>query len=371
MGASRSTRRPTGTLTGVLVLAAALTLTLAGCGPEAQANGQDEARASARVINVEVVELERRPFTETVRITGTVQANQDVTISAEESGAIREILVEKGTSVETGQPLFRIDGALLASQVRESRARAELARETWERRKRLFEEDGVGTELAYLEARSAAEQAAAQLETLEERLERTVIRSPIDGILESREVEVGTMVSSGTPVARVVQVDPVKITGGVPERFAADVGQGTEARVTFDVLPNEEFTGRLSYAGATVNPRNRTYPVELVLPNPGRVVKPEMVANLSLTRRELDAALVVPQDAVVRVEEGFVAFVAVEREGRTVAEVRPLVLAGSQRNRVVVEEGLEAGDRLIVVGQQQVAHGDEVEVVRTREGIDG
>ncbi len=359
-----------------IALASLLTVLTVGCGGaevdgHEGATGEGESRASARVVNVEVVELERRSFTETVRITGTVQANQDVTVSAEESGAIREILVEKGMPVEVGQPLFRIDSALLASQVREARARAELAQETWERRKRLFEEDRVGTELAYLEARSAAEQAAAQLETLEERLERTVIRSPINGILESREVEVGTMVSSGTPVARVVQVDPVKITGGVPERFAADVGRGTEAQVTFDVLRDEEFSGRLSYAGATVNPRNRTFPVELVLPNPGRVVKPEMVANLALTRRELADALVVPQDAVVRVEEGYVAFVVVERDGRTVAEVRPLILGGSQRNQLVVDDGLEAGDRLIVVGQQQVAHGDEVQVVRIRDLTDG
>ncbi len=355
------------------VTATILTMLIAGCGGDAQAGDQGQQEASAegevgtRVINVEVMELERRPFTETIRVTGTVQANRDVVLSAEESGVIREILVENGSRVSTGQALARIDGALLGSQLREAEARAQLARETWERRKRLFEEDGVGNELAYLEARYSAEQAEAAVETLRERADRTVIRAPIDGILESREVEVGTMVSTGTPVFRVVEVDPVKITGGVPERFAGEVGQGTMARVTFDVLRGEEFTGPLTYAGATVNPRNRTFPIEMRVPNPGQVVKPEMVANIALTRRELEDALVVPQDAVIRVEEGFVAFVVTEQDGQDRVETRGLRLGGSQRNMVVVEEGLEAGDRLIVVGQQQVAGGDRVRVVATRE----
>ena len=348
-------------------------LLLTACGGDARA-GEQEVEGQpqlTRVINVETVILERGPFTEVVRITGTVQANRDVVVSAEESGLIREILVEKGTAVETGQALARIDDALLRNQVAEARARARLAQETWERRRTLFEDDGVGNELAYLEARYGAEQAEAGARTLEERLARTVIRAPFNGVVESREVEVGSMVSSGTPTFRIVEVDPIKVTGGVPERFAAEIDRGTAVRVTFDPLRGDVYQGTLSFSGVTVNPRNRTFPVETVIRNPGQRVKPEMVANLELVRRELESAVVVPQDALIRVEEGFVAFVAVDREGETFAERRHLRLGGGQRNLVVVEEGLESGDRLIVVGQQQVAHGDRVRVVESPEETGG
>ncbi|TVR65740.1 MAG: efflux RND transporter periplasmic adaptor subunit [Gemmatimonadales bacterium] len=364
----RSRRTIPAVLTGALMLGS-----LAACGGEARADGQEPAseRMVTRVINVETLTLDRRPFTEVVRITGTVQANRDVTVSAEEAGPIREILVDRGATVETGQALARIDDALLQSQVDEARARADLARETWDRRRRLFEDDGVGNELVYLEARYGAEQAAAALRTLEERLSRTVIRAPFDGLVEAREVEVGTMVASGTLAFRVVEVDPIKVAGGVPERFAADIERGTAVRVTFDPLRGDVYEGQLTFSGATVNPRNRTFPVETVIRNPGQRVKPEMVANMELVRRELDHAMVVPQDALIRVEEGFVAFVAVDREGETLAERRHLRLGGGQRNQVVVEEGLEPGDRLIVVGQQQVAHGDRVRVVASTESNGG
>ena len=170
-----------------------------------------------------------KAFTEVIRVTGTVQANQDVTISAEESGVVREILVDKGRRVQEGQPMFRLDAELLGAQVDQARALSEMARETWERRKRLYEEDRVGSELVYLEAKYAAEQAAANLKLLEARLARTIIRAPIAGILDSRDIEVGTMVSAGTPVARIIDSDPVKITGGVPERYAAEVRIGTRS----------------------------------------------------------------------------------------------------------------------------------------------
>jgi len=351
-------------LTGVLLLAS-----LVACGGDARAGEEDSSseRPVTRVINVETLTLDRQPFTEIVRITGTVQANRDVVVSAEEAGPIREILVEKGATVRTGQALARIDDALLTSQVDEARARADLARETWERRRRLFEDDGVGNELAYLEARYGAEQAAAAMRTLEERLSRTVIRAPFDGVVEDREVEVGSMVAAGTPTFRVVEVDPIKVAGGVPERFAADIERGTAVRVTFDPLRGDVYEGQLTFSGLTVNPRNRTFPVETVIRNPGQRVKPEMVANMELVRRELDDAMVVPQDALIRVEEGFVAFIAVDRDSETLAERRHLRLGGGQRNQVVVEEGLEPGDRLIVVGQQQVAHGDRVRVVGSTE----
>jgi RND family efflux transporter MFP subunit len=346
---------------GALIL---LSLVLWGCGGT-QAEGAEE-EGYMRVLNVEVSPVTTTSFTEVIRITGTVQADKDVIVSAEESGVVRAILVDKGNWVSAGQGIFRLDDDLLSAQVAQARAVASLARETWERRKRLYEEDQVGSELAYLEAKYTAAQASANLSLLEERLARTVIRAPIDGVLDSREIEVGTMVGAGTPVARIVDTNPLKITGGVPERYATDVQSGATATVTFDVLPEATFEGRIAYVGAVVNPRNRTFPVEFRLPNPGGLIKPEMVANVQLTRRTLDEVTVIPQEALVRVEDGYVVFIVMNEGGQEVVGVRPVELGPAQRNEVVVLSGLEPGDRLIVVGQQSVAAGDRVAVVGER-----
>src|SRR5690606_798651 len=138
---------------------------------------------------------------------------------------------------------------------------------------------------------------------------------------------------------------------------------GGSATVYFDVLPGERFPADIDYVGSTVNPGNRTFPIEIEMANPGREVKPEMVANVVVERRTLSEALVVPQDALVRVEDGYVVFVVDETGGQPVARVRPVDLGPSQTNRVVVHAGLDAGDRLIVVGQRSVADGDRINVV--------
>ena len=100
-----------------------------------------------------------------------------------------------------------------------------------------------------------------------------------------------------------------------------------------------------------------------MLPNNDYAIKPEMVANMSVTRQEVAEAIVVPQDALIRVENGYVVFVAVEAGGHQVAETRDVVLGPTRRNLVVIEEGVMPGDRLIVVGHKSVAGGDRINIV--------
>lgn len=340
---------------------------LAGCG-SAQADAEAAPAGSdfVRVLNVEVRTLAPETFTEEIRLTSVAMANQDVVVAAEESGVIRELYVDRGDAVEEGDPIAKIDDRVLRAQVDQASAAAELAEQTWQRRKRLWEEDKVGSELAYLEARFAAEQSAATLAGLRERLARTVVRAPFSGIFEERHVDVGAMVTPGASIGRLVDLDPIKVFAGVPERYAEDIRVGAAAQLGFDALGGQVFESRVRYVGATISPGNRTFPVEVQLPNPRGTIKPQMVANMSLIRRRVDGAIVVPQDALVRVEDGYVVYVVGEVGGETVAEARAVELGPMRRNLVVVESGVSAGDRLVVVGQKSVANGDRITIVGER-----
>ena len=351
---------------GILSLLAVLAIS--GCGT-AQADGIDRMNSDEfiRIINVEVARIETEKFVEEIRLTATAVANQDVMVSAEESGVIREIFVDKGVQVESGAPLAKIDDRVLAAQVEQARAVAELAGQTWERRKRLWEEDRIGSEIAYLEARFGAEQSTAALKGLEERLARTTIRAPFSGVWDERHVEIGSMVAPGQSVGRLIDLDPVRVVAGVPERYVPDVWVGAEAALDFDVFAEARFTAPIRYVGSTVNPRNRTFPIEVMVPNPSRRIKPEMVANMAVTRREVEEAIVVPQDVLVRVEDGYVVFVIAERNEVSVAEVRSIILGPARRNLVVIESGIKPGEQLIVVGQKSVADGDRVNIVGGRQ----
>jgi membrane fusion protein (multidrug efflux system) len=121
--------------------------------------------------------------------------------------------------------------------------------------------------------------------------------------------------------------------------------------------------GEINFVGASVDDRNRTVPIEIVLDNPGGVAKPRMVANVRIERERLDSVVVVPQDVVVRTEVGYQVFVVVERNGVLIAEARQVRLGPSYANRVVIEEGLAVGDKLITLGHRLVDEGSRVRVV--------
>lgn len=343
----------------VLLLAAVA----AGCG-STEATGDEAGNAGqnayVKVVNVVIQALEPSEFTSYVRLTGVVEAFEDVVVSSQESGVIRRVIAQKGSRVRAGQALVQIDDEILAAQVDEARASSALARERYERQRQLWEDEGIGSEIAFLQTKYDAQSADARLSFLEARLARHSIRSPIAGVLDDRYVDVGEVVAPGTPVARVLTVDKLKVVGGVPERFGPYVAAGGGAVIQFDVLPGQTLEGTIEFVGAAVDPRNRTFPIEILLDNPEGLLKPQMVANVSVATEQMPDVVVVPQDVVLRTEDGYQVFVATGAGGDMIAEARNVDLGPSFENEVVVLGGLSPGDRLIVTGHQLVDAGDRI-----------
>jgi len=330
---------------------------------EAPSNG-----VGARIINVEVTPVTLSDFVGYVRITGEVEAWHDVTVSAEESGAIVRFFVEKGSRVQEGQSIAKIDDEVLTTLVEEARVFSEIASVQFERQRQLWEDEGMGSEIAYLQAKAASLAAQARLRTLETRLRRTVVRAPVTGLFEDDLLEVGEMASAGVPVARIVAVRRVKIAAGVPERYSPSIGTGDGAIVEMDVFPGRRFEGVISFVGASVDERNRTVPIEIALDNPDRLLKPRMIANVQVELERLVSVVVVPQDVVVRTEDGFQVYVVDEFDGAPIAVARSVRLGPSYANRVVIDEGLAVGDQLVTLGHRLVDHQSRVRVVNADGG---
>ena len=352
-------------LTGALaVLGVGLLAT--GCA-RGEAGASDDVsdveQVGARVVNVEVTPVSLEEFTGFIRVTGEVEALNDIIVAAEETGRVLSFMAEKGQRVRQGQAIAKLEDDFLTAQVGEAQAAAQLAQEEWERQRQLWEEDSVGTELMYLQRKYQSDIAAARLAQLQSRLERTVIRAPVTGVFDDNFLESGEMAVPGAPVVRVVSIDRVKVIAGVPERYARSVQRRDSTLVTFDIFPGREFVGRVNFVGSSVDPSSRTFPIEILLNNPEGIMKPAMVANVRVQREQLSDVLVVPQQVVLRSADGYKVFVVTTADGEYVANARTVVLGPNSGNRVVVEQGLEIGDLLITVGHQLVDDGSRVRVV--------
>jgi RND family efflux transporter MFP subunit len=322
-----------------------------------------EEAETFRILNVQVIEVAPESFTSAIRVTGSVEAFYDVTIAAEEGGVVNEILVPRGSNVRRGQAIARLGSEMLEAQLEEARAAADLTREQWERQKALWEEQQIGTELAYLQAQGNARMRAATVSALEARLRKKTIRSPVSGTFEEYYFELGEYAAPALPFARIVSLDRVKITGGVPERFSQDVQGGTPVEVAIDNCPQANCTADIAFVGDTVDPDSRTFTVEIHLPNPEKIMKPGMIANMSIQLEKISEALVVPQQAVLRSEDGYQVFVVENINGRETAISREIQLGPAREDRIVVTEGLTAGERVVIVGQLKLGSGDLVSIV--------
>jgi RND family efflux transporter MFP subunit len=314
---------------------------------------------------VETLVLEPTSFTDIVKITGSVEALDDATLSAQTSGTVT-MLRDRGARVAERELVARIDAEEAEAAVEQARARYELAQDRYERQKPLYR-DSVISALEFEQVRSERNQARAALQQAKKRFSNSRLTAPFAGTVEERFIEVGEQAAPGTKVARLVNTRQVKVTAGVPERYTNDIQEGTSVQLDFRRYNAGVRTAEATFVGNTVDPESRTVPIEVTVPNEDGTLKPSMGVNLRVTRAVLDSAIVVPRSAILRDEAGTQAYVVDRSDTTAVARNRDLTLGLGTGGQIVVESGLAAGDEVIVVGQNNVSPGTPLEIANRQD----
>lgn len=207
----------------------------------------------------------------------------------------------------------------------------------------------------------------AGLRATQTQLAKTRIVAPFSGVVEQRLMSAGELASPGNPVVRLVASSGVKIQAGIPERYAGEIGVGTQVLVTPSAYSAEPRGGRVFFVGSAIDPQTRTFPIEIALDDAEGALKPAMVVRLGVTRNILTNVISVPQEAVIRDERGTSVFVATAGEGgKTVVARRVVQVGPTSGPNIVLRDGVKSGDRIIVSGQTGLAEGDEVRVTERR-----
>jgi len=355
-----------------VLLALAAALVVSGCGNET--NDAQGAATEGRAIRIETMVLTPTPFEEVIQITGNVSAVDDAVLSAQASGTIIS-LVPLGTAVRAGQVVAQLDPSVARAAVEQFQAQVDaaeaqfaLAEDNLQRNEPLVRDSIISAiewenvRAQYNQARATLSQARAALSQAQEQLRHTRVTAPFAGTVETHFAELGEQVSPGQQVARVINTSRVKVVAGVPERYAGDITLGTPVRIEFRAYAGQTIESEVSFVGRAIDPQSRTFPVEVAIPNPDGTVKPEMVAQVFVTRRRIDDALVVPRSAVVRDEESMSVFL-VEDQGDHKVAVKRAVLLGPSYGGEVVITNLQPGDKVVVLGQNSLTDGDRVQVM--------
>ena len=312
-------------------------------------------------VNVETLVLKPVPkLADYLELPGSIEPNAIVEVPVELSGKIEEIGPKEGDPVREGEVILHLDSRLLQAEVNSARAQAEFDRKNYERLAELLKR-GVVNRNQVEEAEARATISGANYEVARTNLAKTVVYSPLTGILDELLREVGEYVAPGDAIARIVDVAKVKASIQVPEKDTPYIRQGSEIAVSVDALDNRVFRGKLTYISETADPSTRSTRVEITLNNPNRRLRAGMIVRAKFRRRTLSDVLMVPLASVIPLEEGRVVYVEVDG----MAEKRKVELGLIQGTEVQVLDGLKPGDRLIVVGHRLVGPGQRVQVTQS------
>lgn len=329
-------------------------------------NGEQEDRTPQT--SVETVTITPGSFDDYFRLTGTVEALDDATISSETNGRIMSIL-GRGQTVSQGDAIAQIDDRLIRSQYESAETAYELAADSFNRLETLYADSIISTQ-DFNAAKAQRDQARAQLNQAEKQLEDANIEAPFNGRVEERFVRTGELITPGMPVVRLVNTDRVLINAGVPERYASDISLGTPVRLNFPSHMEDSYEAEVSFIGNVVDPGTRTFPVEIEIENANNRLKPEMVADIRMQRRTIENAIIIPRTAVVRDENQVSVFIAREENGRKVAELVEVRTGRASGSLLEIVEGLSEGDEIIVAGMRTLSIGDRLNIVKNTTSLE-
>ena len=327
-----------------------------------QIQAENGDTASQNLTPVTVKKITPQSFEHMIKVQGTVESDNNIMIPAQYSGIVKKIHVTEGQNVREGQLLAELDGAILENTLAELEVNLELARTVFERQSRLWEKE-IGSEVQYLQARTNMEALEKRLAATREQYKLTKITSPIDGTVDEIMLKQGEAVAAGFPTIRVVRLAELKISAHLSEEYIGQVHANDPVTVRLPVL-NKEFDTIISTVSQVIDPQNRTFLIEIVLPAQSDAIQPNSLAVLSIANYRTSDALTVPVDVLQRTEDSQFLFTA-ERssDGQnpswSVAKV--WVETGYRaHNQVEILDGLDSGDHIVVRGFQDLADGETV-----------
>ncbi|MFH1139269.1 MAG: efflux RND transporter periplasmic adaptor subunit [Pseudomonadota bacterium] len=352
---------------GLLLVFLAGAFQVFGCSPPPARQVAPEAPTP---VTIRVLNAHDLPVV--VEGVGRLAANRDVTLAAEVGGVVEDFFFDVGDPVAEGRAMARIDPTdyrLAAADAQAgldaARAQVAAAASSYERARNLLPKNVIPNdsferiEAEYLAAKAAAARARVQLDLARERLAKTEIKAPFSGLVAARMVELGQMLSPGSPVMQLLDSRRMKVRLNVAENDYALLDPADPVEILVEAYPDKKFSGRIDRLGVKADPFTNTFSVEILIENKELILKDGLTARVRVTARVIEGAVLIPQSAILFREGGQEVFVAGPGDR---AELREITLGRVQGADIQVVSGLKPGDRLVTVGASYVKEGGAMTV---------
>ncbi len=310
---------------------------------------------------VEVKKMTKEPFNHYFVVFGNAEADKYGNISTEMGGKVESILVTEGQEVTKGTLLLTLNTDAIENQIEGVKSNLEFAKTSFNKQKTLWDQN-IGSEIQYLQAKSTKDGLEAQLDALTAQLRMSQLRAPFNGIVNRIYPKKGEMASPQFPAVEIVNLSKMTIKAHISENYMRSVKKGQKVELTFSSLPDYKIEHPISRVSKVINPKSRTFEIELKIDNKNELIKPNMVSTIRVNDFSEAEALVIPSLVIKKDVETDYVYVAVEKDNKMVVEKRHITIGMAYQDKTMITAGISIDDKVIVKGYNLVSTGIPVSI---------
>ena len=318
---------------------------------------------------ITTITTSEQQFNHFIELQGNVKTKQNVLVYPEMPGILNKVYVKEGQKVKKDQILATIDDGGLSQQLMLLESNEQLAKTTFERQKRLWDQQ-IGSEIQYLQAKTSYDSQKNATRQLKKQLDKFTIRAPFSGIIDDVFKEKGTVVAPGpgAEIFRIINLSNMYIETDVPESYISSIKKNKMVEVNFPIL-GRSYDSSIRQVGNFINPSNRTFRIEVGIPNLDGEIKPNLTAKLRLNDYSNSNAILIPQSIISENAKGqqFIYVVKDNKEKNQVYAERLVIETGKTNGDFIeVTKNLDANVDIILEGARSVNNGQVVKVINKK-----
>lgn len=302
---------------------------------------------------VSVLTLKDTVFNHYIDIQGNVDTKQNILVQPEMPGSLVELRVKTGQRVSAGQVLGRVDDGGMGQQLAQVQTQYELAKTTFDRQKRLWDQK-IGSEIQFLQAQTQMTSLQKSINQIKQQWNKTLIKAPFSGVIDEIFVEKGQIVSPNPQgLMRIVNLSNMYVSTSVPETYIGKLKVGTTVDALITSI-GKTYKGKVRQVGSYINPSNRSFGIEVSVPNPDNLLRPNQVAKLKIVDYSNKSAIIIPSNVIMQDAEGK-KYVFVADKGLAKKVVIKVGLSADNTTEVI--SGLVSGDKIVTEGANSISEG--------------
>jgi RND family efflux transporter MFP subunit len=296
-------------------------------------------------------------FSHYLEVQGNVNTKENLIIYPQFAGILNTVNVIAGQKVSKGQVLGTIDDGGLSQQLAQLENQLALAKTTFERQKRLWDQK-IGSEIQYLQAQTSMISQQKAVSQMKAQMAKTRVIAPFNGVIDELIAERGQVVGPGQGLMRIVNLNNMFVSTTVPESYIGKLKVGTEVSVYLASL-GKSFNGKIRQVGNNINPNNRSFGIEVSVPNTDNLLRPNQVAKLKITDYTNAKAVVVPSNVIQEDADGnqFVFEVSSVKDKTGIAKKVIVKVGKTSDNFTEILSGLEPKTMVVGDGVKTVSEG--------------